>query len=132
KSILHPSLQHTVDQLVSDVEKQMDKHHDQYVDGVQEFQRIHDAFMSDVNARLIALNDGAAADLVEDDTSLLGKVLRDIFPTVEKFNDFQDTAAFQYQRFQDTINTTIAAFRETTTTELQEHRDAVTQDIHRI
>src|SRR5699024_9183662 len=83
KTVLHPSLQHTVDQLVTDVEAQIDKAHDRYVDGVQEFQRIHDAFMSDVNAKLIALNDHAASDLVVDDTSLLSQVLRDVFVQTE-------------------------------------------------
>lgn len=87
KSILHPSLQHTVDQLVADVETQMDQHHDQYVDGVHEFQRIHDAFMSDVNAKLIALNDGASADLIRDSSSLLSQVLRDLFVDQESLDE---------------------------------------------
>ena len=99
KSILHPSLQHTVDQLVSDVEKQMDKHHDQYVDGVQEFQRIHDAFMADVNAKLIALNDGAVTDLVKDDTSLLGRVLRSVFTDRESFTDLGTDITNQVNSF---------------------------------
>ena len=98
KSILHPSLQHTVDQLVSDVETQMDKHHDQYVDGVQEFQRIHDAFMADVNAKLIALNDGAVSDLVKDDTSLLGQVLRDVFTSRDSFTELSDTITYRVDR----------------------------------
>src|SRR5699024_2830203 len=112
KSILHPSLQHTVDQFVSDVEKQMDKHHDQYVDGVQEFQRIHDAFMSDVNAKLIALNDGAVSDLVQDDTSLLRTTLATLFVDREDFttfsgqlrNDF-DALQLRNTAFQDTMST---------------------------
>src|SRR5699024_4024385 len=85
KTVLHPSLQHTVDQLVADVEAQIDKAHDQYVDGVQEFQRIHDAFMSDVNASLIALNDGAVTDLVNDDTSRVGSALRETFSDRQSF-----------------------------------------------
>jgi hypothetical protein len=132
KSILHPSLQHTVDELVSDVEAQMDQHHDQYVDGVQEFQRIHDAFMSDVNARLIALNDGAVSDLVRDDTSLLGQVLREIFPTSEQFQEFQESTTAQNTLFQNTITTTVQEFQNDTTTKLQEHRDVVSKDIDRI
>jgi hypothetical protein len=101
KSILHPSLQRTVDELVSDVEAQMDQHHDQYVDGVQEFQRIHDAFMSDVNASLIALNDGAASDLVHDETSLLGKTLRSVFTDRASFNDLSDTMEFRHSQHVD-------------------------------
>ena len=73
---LHPSLQHAIDQLVADVESEYEKAHDRYVDGVQEFQRIHDAFMSDVNSSLKALNDGAATDLINDAGSLLGSSLR--------------------------------------------------------
>ena len=100
KTILHPSLQHTVDQLVADVEHQMDKHHDQYVDGVQEFQRIHDAFMADVNAHLIALNDGAVSDLVEDDTSLLGKTLREHFPDIASFHEFESLMEGRHRVYQ--------------------------------
>ena len=108
KTILHPSLQHTVDQLVADVEHQMDKHHDQYVDGVQEFQRIHDAFMSDVNAKLIALNDGAVADLVKDETSLLGTVLRDIFTDTQKFYDLQSELEYRVNRATSDVEESLA------------------------
>lgn len=83
KKILHPSLQSTVDQVVADAERLLSEANAQYVDGVQEFQRIHDAFMSDVNASLIALNDGAVSDLVNDETSRLGVVLRELFPSHE-------------------------------------------------
>ena len=76
---LHPNLQKTIDQLVADVETEYEKSHDRYVAGVQEFQRIHDAFMADVNAKLMALNDDAVTSLVDDATSLLGRVLREIF-----------------------------------------------------
>ena len=103
KSILHPSLQHTVDQLVSDVEKQMDKHHDQYVDGVQEFQRIHDAFMSDVNASIIALNDGAVSDLVNDNTSLLGQTLRDHFTDKSAFAELSQDIEFRHTASQQQL-----------------------------
>lgn len=76
---LHPSLQQAIDQLVADVEAEYDKAHDRYVDGIQEFQRIHDAFMADVNASLIALNDHAASDLVNDEGSMLRSALNNIF-----------------------------------------------------
>ena len=86
---LHPNLQKAIDQLVADVETEYEKSHDRYVDGVQEFQRIHDAFMADVNARLIALNDGAVTDLVKDPTSLLGKILREVFTDRESFTTLE-------------------------------------------
>ena len=116
QSILHPSLQHTVDQLVSDVETQMGKHHDQYVDGVQEFQRIHDAFMSDVNAKLMALNDGAVSDLAEDDTSLLGKVLRGIFSSHEDFTEYQASIDSKFRQHQGTTEQQMDSIRDDVTT----------------
>ena len=87
KHVLHPSLQSTVDQVVADAEQLLSDATAQYVDGVQEFQRIHDAFMSDVNASLIALNDGVVSDLVKDETSRLGEVLREIFLLQENLDD---------------------------------------------
>lgn len=84
---LHPNLQAAIDKLVADVEAEYGNALDQYVNGVQEFQRIHDAFMSDVNAHLIALNDGAVSDLVEDETSRLGEVMREIFTDRQSFAD---------------------------------------------
>ena len=135
KSILHPSLQHTVDQLVADVEHQMDKHHDQYVDGVQEFQRIHDAFMADVNAHLIALNDGAVSDLVNDDTSLLGETLRSIFPDNEKFDEFRGDINEQHQVLSDDVdtfkqdtNTALDAFTTATNDRLDQFNTAMGQE----
>ena len=120
KSILHPSLQHTVDQLVADVEAQMDKHHDQYVDGVQEFQRIHDAFMSDVNAHLIALSDGATADLVKDDTSLLSQTLREVFATSQDVSDVASTV--------ENLNDRVALQFNTTNTRLDDVEESLSQD----
>lgn len=79
KNILHPSLQSTVDQVVADAEQLLSDATAQYVDGVQEFQRIHDAFMSDVQASLRALNDTVIADLVTDDASYLSTTLRELF-----------------------------------------------------
>ena len=119
KSILHPSLQHTVDQLVADVEVQMDKHHDQYVDGVQEFQRIHDAFMSDVNAHLIALNDGAVSDLVNDDTSLLGTVLRNIFVSQTDFTELDEQLTWKNTQFQNHVEQQISSTRDYVNTEVE-------------
>ena len=134
KTVLHPSLQHTVDQLVADVEAQMDKHHDQYVEGIQEFQRIHDAFMSDVNASLIALNDGAVSDLVNDDTSLLGKTLRDIFTSHEAFqrlqeaNDLQlDSMQREFQGFKESSEQQFDQLKDDTQSRLNAMRDDVEQ-----
>lgn len=79
KNVLHPSLQSTVDQVVADAEQLLSDATAQYVDGVQEFQRIHDAFMSDVQASLRALNDTVVADLVTDDASYLSTTLRELF-----------------------------------------------------
>lgn len=86
---LEPSLKHVVDNVVAEVESQMDDAKAGYVAGVQEFQRIHDAFMSDVNAKLVALNDGAVSDLVKDPTSMLGKILRDVFTDKESFTTLE-------------------------------------------
>jgi hypothetical protein len=113
KSILHPSLQHTVDELVSEVEKQMDQHHDQYVEGVQEFQRIHDAFMSDVNASLIALNDGAVSDLVKDETSRLGEVLRELFPSHEVLDTTVTAVRNEMSLLESQTNETISTLSDT-------------------
>ena len=114
KTVLHPSLQHTVDQLVADVETQMDKHHDQYVEGVQEFQRIHDAFMSDVNAHLVALNDGAVTDLVNDDTSKLGVTLRDIFAKHSDFQKFEEATTLRFEAFEEATHQRFGTFEEAT------------------
>ena len=109
KNILHPSLQSTVDQVVADAEQLLSDATAQYVDGVQEFQRIHDAFMSDVNASLIALNDGAVSGLVRDDTSLLGETLREIFVDTEKFDDLSHEIDFRVTKLtnetRDTVDT---------------------------
>lgn len=78
---LHPSLEKSFDQLIDRLEDEMDIAHQQFVDGVEEFQRIHDAFMEDVEASLRALNDTAVADLAGDEDSYLGSTLRDLFIT---------------------------------------------------
>lgn len=111
KSILHPSLQHTVDQLVSEVEAQMDKHHDQYVDGVQEFQRIHDAFMSDVNAKLIALNDGAMSDVVKDESSLLSKTLFGMFASQQQLHDETSSVRHDMSLLESTLSANADRFK---------------------
>lgn len=82
KDVLEPSLKSVVDDLVEQFTTEMGEHRDSYVEGVEEFQRIHDAFMSDVNAHLMALNDGAVTDLVNDETSLFGSVMRDVMRDV--------------------------------------------------
>src|SRR5699024_9724557 len=113
KTVLHPSLQHTVDQLVSDVEAQIDKAHDRYVEGVQEFQRIHDAFMADVNASLIALNDGAVSDLVKDETSRLGEVLRELFPSHELLDTTVTAVRNEMSLLESKTNDKLSALSET-------------------
>ena len=113
KTVLHPSLQHTVDQLVADVEAQIDKAHDQYVEGVQEFQRIHDAFMSDVNASLIALNDGAVSDLVRDDTSRVGSALREIFTDRESFVELADLNEYRFSQLSQHVSEQVTTIGET-------------------
>lgn len=76
---LHPNLRETVEHVVEEMEHIIADTHAKYVDGIQDFQRIHDAFMEDVNSALMALNDNAVADLAEDPGSALGRTLREIF-----------------------------------------------------
>ena len=76
---LHPNLRKTVEEMVEELEHILALQHNKYVEGVQDFQRIHDAFMEDVNSALMALNDNAVADLVEDPGSDAGKKLRELF-----------------------------------------------------
>jgi len=132
KTVLHPSLQHTVDQLVADVEAQIDKAHDQYVDGVQEFQRIHDAFMSDVNASLIALNDGAVTDLVNDGTSKLGSTLRDIFATHGDFEQFRDDTTRRFNTFESTTNKRFDTFESTTNKRFDDFKSTIDTSVENI
>ena len=114
KNVLHPSLQSTVDQVVADAEQLLSDATAQYVDGVQEFQRIHDAFMSDVNASLIALNDGAVTDLVNDDTSKLGDALRDIFAKHADFQKFEEATTLRFDSFEETTQQRFDTFEEAT------------------
>ena len=114
KNILHPSLQSTVDKVVADAEQLLSDATAQYVDGVQEFQRIHDAFMSDVNAHLVALNDGAVTDLVEDETSKLGSTLRDIFAKHSDLQDFQESTNTRITEFEESTDTRLTEFEEST------------------
>ena len=107
KNVLHPSLQSTVDQVVADAEQLLSDATAQYVDGVKEFQRIHDAFMSDVNAHLMALNDGAVSDLVNDGTSMLGEALRSIFTTHVNFDEYKDTVDKGFNDYRETVNTAL-------------------------
>ena len=128
KTVLHPSLQHTVDQLVSDVEAQIDKAHDRYVEGVQEFQRIHDAFMSDVNASLIALNDGAVSDLVKDETSRLGEVLRELFPSHELLDTTVTAVRNEMSLLESKTNDKLSALSETVDGNVDEIQGRLSQN----
>ena len=74
---LHPNLQKSLDTFVVEVEQHFAAANDQYVNGVQEFQRIHDAFKTDVQASIRAANDMNIADLMDDPNSLTGSKLRD-------------------------------------------------------
>ena len=81
---LHPNLRETVEHMVEELEQILALQHNKYVEGIQDFQRIHDAFMEDVNSALMALNDNAVSDLVEDPGTALGKSLREIFVHEDK------------------------------------------------
>ena len=76
---LHPNLRETVEHMVEELEHILALQHGKYVEGIQDFQAIHDAFMEDVNSALMALNDNASADLVQDPGSALGATLRELF-----------------------------------------------------
>jgi len=129
---LHPNLQKAIDQLVTDVETEYDKAHDRYVDGVQEFQRIHDSFMSDVNASLVALNDGAVSDLVQDDTSLLGQVMREIFTDRKSFTDLSDTLEYRFNVLKDENKDFQDTLVDTVDTHVNDLRGEVASVQHRI
>ena len=125
KNILHPSLQSTVEQVVADAEQLLSEANEQYVDGVQEFQRIHDAFMADVNASLIALNDGAVSDLVKDESSLLGETMREIFADKASFDELRSDIVYDFSRLESESKQTLAEI-ETTVSNFQ---DDMTQQI---
>lgn len=91
QNTLQPGLKIVLEQLTEDISSQLDEAVENYVLGVEQFQHIHDAFMADVNARLIALNDNAVTDLVNDDTSMLGEALRSIFPSRTDFDSYRDS-----------------------------------------
>ena len=89
---LHPNLRETVEHIVEEMEHVIADTHAKYVDGIQDFQRIHDAFMTDVNSALMALNDNASADLVKDPGTQLGRTLRELFADRDDFIHLADTA----------------------------------------
>ena len=84
---LHPNLRKTVEHMIEELEQILALQHGKYVEGIQDFQRIHDAFMEDVNSALMALNDDAVADLADDPGSALGSVLRDLIPQQVRSQD---------------------------------------------
>lgn len=73
---LHPNLRKTVEHMVEEMEHILAAQHNKYVEGIQDFQRIHDAFMTDVNSALMALNDNAVTDLARDPGSAFGSYLQ--------------------------------------------------------
>lgn len=75
KEVLPESMQKVLDDIVSDAQAIIDAQGYLYIEGVEEFQRIHDAFMADVNANIQALNDTGVADLVEDHGTALYQAL---------------------------------------------------------
>ena len=90
---LHPNLRETVEEMVEELEHILALQHGKYVEGIQDFQRIHDAFMEDVNSALKALNDTAITDLVNDPGSVFGSTMKHLFAE---------------RRIQDTSTPTIA------------------------
>lgn len=137
--VLNPELETSFRELITQLETEMEKAEHQYVDGVQEFQRIHDAFMADVNAHLIALNDGAVSDLVNDDTSMLGETLRAIFPDNETFDAFKVNINEQHQALADDVdtfkqdtNTTLDTFTTATNDRLDQFNTAMGEEFTRV
>lgn len=85
KNILHPSLTDSLNSLARQTEEildaqqeEIDKHREHFKDGVQEFEDIHEAFKSDVNALLMTMNDQAATNLVDDPTTRLHQAIREV------------------------------------------------------
>ena len=92
---LHPNLRETVEHVVEEMEHIIADTHAKYVEGIQDFQRIHDAFMTDVNSALMALNDNAVTDLVSDPGSALGKELSSRFEQRSRNNTKNYTGSAQ-------------------------------------
>ena len=91
---LHPNLRKTVEHMVEELEHILAAQHGKYVEGIQDFQRIHDAFMEDVNSALMALNDNAVADLAEDPGSVFGSTLRELFALKGETGGYLDIADY--------------------------------------
>ena len=87
---LHPNLRKTVEHMVEEMEHILALQHGKYVEGIQDFQRIHDAFMEDVNSALMALNDNAVSDLADDPGSVFGQKLRELFSSRTDFDALTD------------------------------------------
>lgn len=103
---LHPNLRKTIEELVEELEQVLALQHNKYVEGVQDFQRIHDAFMEDVNSALMALNDNAVADLVDDPASALGTTLRALFPDKAGFDILTQELEAAQQQVMDRVERT--------------------------
>lgn len=89
---LHPNLRQTVEHVVEEMEHIIANTHAKYVEGIQDFQRIHDAFMEDVNSALMALNDNAVSDLVDDPGSATGTSVRNILGNLDAaFDSYTET-----------------------------------------
>ena len=83
--VLYPELDRVIDQLntITDehkehTEAQYQEALKQYHDGIQAFQNIHDLFMGDVNAHLMAMNDQSAANLAADPETRFHQAILDI------------------------------------------------------
>ena len=99
---LHPNLRETVEHVVEEMEHVIADTHAKYVDGIQDFQRIHDAFMTDVNSALMALNDQAVTDLVQDPGSALGGVLAETYERRSR-NNTQNYQGSAHQRLESAL-----------------------------
>ena len=86
---LHPNLRETVEHVVEEMEHIIADTHAKYVEGIQDFQAIHDAFMEDVNSALMALNDNAVSDLASDPGTTFGSTLRELFADISQVNDLE-------------------------------------------
>ena len=108
---LHPNLRETVEEMVEELEQILALQHGKYVEGIQDFQRIHDAFMTDVNSALMALNDNAVSDLVEDPGSRLGQTIRSVMTGFDSYRNhytheyFGITTANANQRLPEALDT---------------------------
>lgn len=84
---LHPSIAKVFDEMHKELVKSFEGVMDTYVEGIEEFRRIHDAYMADVEATLTAWNDETGTNLVNNSNSKLRQALNAIYLNKVEFGD---------------------------------------------